>query len=109
MSAEPSTTGPRVARDPSAPAVGHERTRDAERTRAEILEMATQEFADRGYAGARIDRIAARTSTTKRMIYYYFSSKELLYIAVLEAAYHRIRLVEQRIDVEGQDPVSAMR
>ena len=61
--------------------------RDAERTRAEILEVATHEFAQRGYSGARVDEIADQTSTTKRMIYYYFGGKEQLYIAVLERAY----------------------
>jgi AcrR family transcriptional regulator len=47
-----------------------ERHRDADRTRQEILEVATREFADQGYAGARVDEIAAQTRTTKRMIYY---------------------------------------
>ncbi|TMR97208.1 helix-turn-helix domain-containing protein, partial [Nonomuraea basaltis] len=64
-----------------------ERRRDAERTKAEILEVAQQEFARHGYAGARVDEIAARMRTTKRMIYYYYGSKERLYIAVLEKAY----------------------
>ncbi|MFD0521315.1 TetR/AcrR family transcriptional regulator [Paractinoplanes durhamensis] len=60
------------------------RVRDAERTRAEIIEVATHEFADQGYAGARVDEIAAKTRTTKRMIYYYFGGKEGLYLTVLE-------------------------
>ena len=63
------------------------RTRDADRTQREILEVATQEFAEHGFAGARVDEIAARTRTTKRMIYYYFGSKERLFVAVLERAY----------------------
>ena len=86
-----------------------ERTRDADRTRAEILAVATAEFADRGYAGARINEIADKTSTTKRMIYYYFGGKERLYIAVLEQAYSRIRSLEQQLDVEHLDPVEAIR
>lgn len=86
-----------------------ERARDADRTRAEILAVATHEFADVGYAGARVDEIAAKTSTTKRMIYYYFGSKERLYVAVLEAAYARIRGLEQQLDVEHLDPVEALR
>ena len=85
------------------------RQRDADRTRAEILDLATREFADRGYAGARVDEIAAKTSTTKRMIYYYFGSKEQLYVAVLERAYQMIRSVEQELDVEHLDPVDAIR
>jgi len=86
-----------------------ERRRDAERTRAEILTVATAEFADRGYDGARVDEIAARTSTTKRMIYYYFGGKEQLYIAVLERAYTVIRSIERELDVEHLDPVEAIR
>jgi AcrR family transcriptional regulator len=86
-----------------------ERIRDAERTRADILAVATAEFADRGYAGARINEIAAKTSTTKRMIYYYFGGKEQLYIAVLEQAYSRIRGLEQQLDVEHLGPVEAIR
>jgi AcrR family transcriptional regulator len=86
-----------------------ERVRDAERTRAEIIEVATHEFADQGYAGARVDEIAAKTRTTKRMIYYYFGGKEGLYLAVLEGAYRRIRELEQQLDVEHLEPVEALR
>jgi AcrR family transcriptional regulator len=89
--------------------VAPERIRDAERTKADILAVATAEFADRGYAGARINEIADKTSTTKRMIYYYFGGKEQLYIAVLEQAYSRIRSLEQQVDVEHLDPVEAIR
>src|SRR4051794_30995418 len=90
-------------------AVAGERVRDAERTRADILAVATREFADQGYAGARINLIADKTSTTKRMIYYYFGGKEQLYVAVLEQAYSRIRALEQQLDVEHLDPVEAVR
>jgi AcrR family transcriptional regulator len=93
-----------VERPPSA-----KRERDAVQTRREILAAATQEFADRGYDGARVDHIAACTRTAKRMIYYYFGSKERLYIEVLEQAYTAIRDAEQSIDVEHLDPISAIR
>jgi AcrR family transcriptional regulator len=93
------------AAPPSAP----ERQRDAERTRGEILEAATAEFAERGYDGARVDEIGARTRTTKRMIYYYFGGKKQLYIAVLEHAYARIRAAEQAVNVDHLDPVMAIR
>jgi TetR/AcrR family transcriptional regulator len=86
-----------------------ERQRDAERTRAEILDVATREFAHQGYAGARVDEIAARTRTTKRMIYYYFGGKERLYVAVLERAYTMIRQAEQQADVADLDPAAAIR
>src|SRR3954466_6628417 len=86
-----------------------ERQRDAVRTKREILEVATSEFADRGFAGARVDEIAERTRTTKRMIYYYFGSKERLFVAVLERAYAAIRAAEQTIEVEHLDPLAAIR
>jgi AcrR family transcriptional regulator len=84
-------------------------TRDAERTRSEILAVATREFADKGFAGARVDEIAAKTRTTKRMIYYYFGGKEGLYISALEQAYTGIRALEQQVDVEHLDPTEAIR
>src|SRR5690348_7196903 len=86
-----------------------DRRRDAERTRADILAVATEEFAQNGYSGARVDEIAARTRTTKRMIYYYFGGKEQLYLAVLERAYAEIRAAEREVDVDHLDPVSAIR
>jgi AcrR family transcriptional regulator len=83
--------------------------RDPERTRQEILEVALREFARNGYAGARVDEIAAKTRSTKRMIYYYFGGKEQLYIAVLEHAYSVARDAERYLDVEHLDPVTAIR
>ncbi|MFJ5994940.1 TetR family transcriptional regulator [Streptomyces sp. NPDC092370] len=91
------------------PARPGERIRDAARTRAEILDVATREFARAGFDGARVDEIAARTSTTKRMIYYYFGGKEQLFTAVLERAYGVIREAEQHLDVDHSDPVAAIR
>jgi AcrR family transcriptional regulator len=85
------------------------RQRDPARTQAEILDVATSEFAERGFSGARVDEIAERTRTTKRMLYYYFGSKEGLYTAVLERAYARIRAAEQTLDVEQLDPLAAIR
>jgi AcrR family transcriptional regulator len=85
------------------------RQRDAARTQREILDIATREFADRGFAGARVDEIAERTRTTKRMIYYYFGSKERLFVAVLERAYAAIRAAEQTIEVDHLDPEAAIR
>jgi AcrR family transcriptional regulator len=86
-----------------------ERQRDPERTRQEILDVATAEFARNGYSGARVDDIAAKTRTTKRMIYYYFVGKEQLYIAVLEQAYSVARDAERQLDVDHLEPVSAIR
>ncbi|HQT47271.1 MAG TPA: helix-turn-helix domain-containing protein, partial [Acidocella sp.] len=71
--------------------------------------MATQEFAAKGYAGGRVDAIATRTQTTKRMIYYYFGSKELLYGYVLERSYRLIRQIEEHLDLDRLDPETALR
>jgi AcrR family transcriptional regulator len=81
----------------------------ASRTQADILEVARAEFAANGFAGARVDEIAARTRTTKRMLYYYFGSKEGLYLAVLEGAYAQIRKVERDIRVDDLSPIDALR
>ncbi len=85
------------------------RTNDPARTMAGILEVATAEFASKGLSGARIDEIAAATRTSKRMIYYYFGSKEGLYIAVLEEAYRRMRSIEAGLHLEDLEPEAALR
>jgi len=85
------------------------RTNDPERTMANILEVAMNEFAEKGLAGARIDEIAAATHTSKRMIYYYFQSKEGLYLAALEEAYRRVRSTEADLRLDDLDPEAALR
>ena len=85
------------------------RTNDPARTMAEILEAATQEFAAKGLSGGRIDAIAAVTRTSKRMIYYYFGSKEGLYVAVLEESYRRMRAIETELHLENLEPEAALR
>lgn len=85
------------------------RTNDPERTRTGILEVATAEFAARGLSGARIDAIAQATRTSKRMIYYYFGSKEGLYVAVLEDVYRRMRAVEAALHLHDLAPLEALR
>jgi AcrR family transcriptional regulator len=60
-------------------------TRDADATRARILEAAANEFGDLGIAGARIDRIAESASANKAMIYRYFGRKDELFDAVFTA------------------------
>jgi AcrR family transcriptional regulator len=82
---------------------------DRERTRNDILAAAREEFARHGLSGARVEAIAARTSTVKRMIYYYFGSKEGLYLAVLEEAYADIRRFEGELDLDQYPPVEAIR
>jgi AcrR family transcriptional regulator len=82
---------------------------DPERTRRDILAVARQEFAEHGLSGARVDAIAEKMRTTKRMIYYYFGSKEGLYLAVLEQVYSEIRDSEQTLDLDSLPPVEALK
>lgn len=73
--------------------------RDAEATKRRILEAARKEFAAKGIAGARVDAIAARARTNKRMIYYYFGSKDGLFREIL-----RRRLAERTARLRTQAP-----
>ncbi|MCS6811666.1 MAG: TetR family transcriptional regulator [Tepidimonas sp.] len=102
-----SKTSPPTAR-PTAERRGG-RLHDPQRTMANILEVATREFGEKGLAGARIDAIADATHTSKRMIYYYFGSKEGLYLAVLEEAYRRMRANEASLHLDDLPPEEALR
>jgi AcrR family transcriptional regulator len=86
-------------RKPKAPAAN----------RAGIVVAAIDEFAARGFKGASMDAIAARTNTTRALINYYFGSKEKLYIAVLEQVYGEIREAEGKLDLDHLAPVTAVR
>jgi AcrR family transcriptional regulator len=83
-------------------------TQDPEGVRRNILDAARREFVDNGLSGARVDEIAARTATSKRMIYYYFGDKEGLYRAVLEEMYERIRGLERSLDLASLPPDEAI-
>src|SRR3954470_9299112 len=111
---KPLSPEPRRRRSPlrkggDAPGPAPVRGHDPERTRRDILDVATEEFAAAGFSGARVDVIAERTRTSKRMIYYYFGSKEGLYLATLEKVYGELRAAEMGLDVAHQSPVDAMR
>jgi AcrR family transcriptional regulator len=84
-------------------------SRDAEAARANILSVATEEFSKKGLDGARVDEIAERTHTVKRMIYYYFGNKDGLYRAVLERAYEDIRSLEASLELDSFSPDEALR
>ncbi|MGI9367071.1 MAG: TetR family transcriptional regulator [Rhizobiaceae bacterium] len=83
-------------------------TQDPSAVREDILDIATQVFAEHGLAGARVDEIVRRTKTSKRMIYYYFGDKDGLYLKVLEAAYARVRAGEDALNLEELDPTDAL-
>jgi AcrR family transcriptional regulator len=82
---------------------------DPEGAKQNILDVATEEFAQHGLSGARVDAIAARTRTAKHMIYYYFGSKEGLYLAVLERSYGRMRAAERELNLDQLPPTEAIR
>ena len=83
--------------------------KDPEANRARIVAAAIDEFAARGFKGASMDAIAARTHTTRALINYYFGSKEKLYIAVLEQVYAEIREAEAGLDLDPLPPADAVR
>ncbi|MGH6806524.1 MAG: TetR/AcrR family transcriptional regulator [Ensifer adhaerens] len=85
------------------------RKNDPQRTKEDILIVATDEFATHGLAGARVDAIAEKTRTSKRMIYYYFESKEGLYLSVLERSYRKIRTLEADLQLSNLAPEAALR
>lgn len=82
--------------------------RDPEGTRRRILDAATTEFHLGGLAGARIDGIARRASTNERMLYYYFGSKEQLFIAVLEETYDGFVAAQSQLMLDDMPPVPAL-
>src|SRR5262245_4786439 len=83
-------------------------SRDPERTKQRILSAATEEFARYGLGGARVDRIAQRAGTNKRMLYYYFRDKDNLFLAALEGCYAHIRAAERALDLEHLEPRQAL-
>jgi AcrR family transcriptional regulator len=85
------------------------RTRDADRTRLEIRRAALAEFAEKGLGGARIDSIAERAGINKKLIYYYFGSKDDLFLEALELTYADIREAEQALRLDQLEPVEAVR
>src|SRR5438128_1206004 len=97
--AEPAARRHAAMRKPKAP----------EENRARMVAAAIDEFASRGFKGASMDAIAARTHTTRAMINYYFGSKEKIYLAVLEHVYTEIRHAESFLDLEHLAPVEAIR
>jgi AcrR family transcriptional regulator len=99
MALQITTTGNIAMRKPKAP----------EHNRARILAAATAEFASRGFKGASMDAIAARTSTTRALINYYFGSKDKLYLEVLERVYGEIRDAEADLDLDHLPPLEAVR
>jgi TetR/AcrR family transcriptional regulator len=83
--------------------------RDSGATRAALLAMAISEFADKGFAGARVDEIANRAGVNKQLLYHHFGNKDDLYRAALETVYSEIREKEKTLHLSDLTPLEAMR
>jgi len=81
---------------------------DSNLSRRRILDVAADEFAKKGYDGARVDEIARRCRISKNLIYHYFDGKEALFIAVLERAYASLRQRQQVMRLESSEPIEGI-
>ena len=77
-------------------------------TRDKILQAATQVFARYGYNGGSVEKISKAAKSVDRMIYYYFGSKEGLFIEVLENAYRRMNDAEVKLKLDTSQPVDGL-
>ncbi|SDP50432.1 DNA-binding transcriptional regulator, AcrR family [Ralstonia sp. 25mfcol4.1] len=81
----------------------------AQATRDKILRAATKVFARYGYEGGSVEKISSLAKSYDRMIYYYYGSKEGLFIAVLEGIYRRMDEAEAKVVPDPSDPVEALK
>ena len=77
--------------------------RDPEATKRRILSAALREFSAKGIAGARVDAIAARAKVNKRMLYYYFGSKDGLFREILRRRLHDRSVALRHASVSSPD------
>lgn len=77
-------------------------------TRDNILQAATRVFARYGYDGGSVEKISRSAKSVDRMIYYYFGSKEGLFIEVLENAYRRMNDAELKLKLNTSQPVDGL-
>ncbi|UUC94953.1 TetR family transcriptional regulator [Comamonas sp. C11] len=76
--------------------------------RRALLDAGKTEFANYGYDGARLERIAAKAGCAKRMLYYYFGNKKDVYLAVIEQSYSDIRESEELLNLDALEPLQAL-
>lgn len=77
-------------------------------SRQRILDAAVAEFAEQGFAGARVDAIALRAGINKRMLYAYVGNKKALWLAALERVYEAKRQEERTLNLQRLPPAEAM-
>ena len=99
---------PAGATAPPARRKGGVRELAAQATRDNILRAATKVFAKQGFAGGRIEQISTAAKSCDRMIYYYFGSKQALFVAVLEDTYRRFNEAEQALALDIDQPLQAL-
>ncbi|MCX2816430.1 MULTISPECIES: TetR family transcriptional regulator [unclassified Pseudomonas] len=85
------------------------RAQQADRTRDNILKAAVKVFSKEGFTGGRIEQISTLAKSNDRMIYYYFGSKEKLFISVLEHIYASFNQAEAKLRLDLADPEQALR
>jgi AcrR family transcriptional regulator len=95
------------SRKPPVKRVGA-REASANKTRNNILRSATSVFARYGYEGGSVEKISKAAKSVDRMIYYYFGSKEGLFIEVLEDMYRRMNDAEMALKLDIERPVESL-
>lgn len=83
--------------------------RNAERTKANLLNAAYVEFSENGFQGARVDAICKRAGVSKQMLSHHFGSKEALFVEVLERAYLSFRMHDDDVELSSGEPVEAVK
>jgi TetR/AcrR family transcriptional regulator, upper aerobic nicotinate degradation pathway regulator len=96
---------PTAVRKPGATGI---RAKQAQDTRAKLLKAAIKVFAKQGYASGRVESISKAARSHDRMIYYYFGSKEQLFVEVLETIYTQFNEAESKLDLDLDDPVHGL-
>ncbi|HEY9065184.1 MAG TPA: TetR/AcrR family transcriptional regulator [Burkholderiaceae bacterium] len=106
--AAPRRSAAPAAQEPGEPRRRGVRELAAQATRDSILRAATKVFAKHGYDGGRVEQISKAAKSYDRMIYYYFGSKEGLFIAVLEEMYRRFNEAESKLRLDASQPVESL-
>lgn len=83
--------------------------RDPDATKRRILHAAIAEFSTTGYGGARVEKISKKAQTNERMLYYYFNSKEELFVAVLETVFSQYNEFAKELNLNENDPITGIK
>jgi AcrR family transcriptional regulator len=107
---KPAATARKVGlREPVTARKAGVREQSAQATRETLLKAAIKVFGKQGLNGARVEQISRAAKSHDRMIYYYFGSKEALFVAVIEETYRRFNEAEARLALDLSQPLRALR